>query len=199
LATPTELEVPKVEEIQESLLEKVDPTSAPKIIVEEEEKKKDFSVNETGIKVEVPFPIKSEHDKEVKVLFLGDTTSAEINYTADNSEMLGRMILAMNLKEGSFARINGDSGTDAFEEIAKLRPEVIVSLGAKATNLLLGRKEKLTSVHGKEFKNTLEFDSGEKIDFTVIPVFHPDYLEINPSMKRSAWGDLQKVLEFLKA
>ena len=146
------------------------------------------------IEVELPFP--SQIERDIKVLFMGDTTDSGISFKADNSDMLGRMILAMDLPEGSFIRASGDE--DVFETIAKYRPQVVVTLGAKATNLLLGRKEKLAKVHGKQFKANLSFHGGEKLEVNFIPVFHPDYLEINPAMKRSAWIDLQKVLEYLQ-
>ena len=177
------------EEIQVSLIEE-------ETVVKE---KVDSTTNSTSItqsniiKTEISFPVQAERD--IKILFMGDTVDSGISFKADNSDMLGRMILAMNLEEGDFARASGDE--DVFETIAKLRPLVIVTLGAAATNLLLGKKEKLTSVHGKIFKSVLEYDQGEKIDVTFVPVFHPDYLEINPSMKRSAWVDLQKVLDYL--
>ena len=31
----------------------------------------------------------------------------------------------------------------------------------------------------------------------MVPIFHPDFLKINPKMKRTAWDDLQKVMRMI--
>lgn len=186
--SPPKVAIPEIKELLE-----VEPIPSPSVEIPLD-KKKEGALSNDVIQVDIPFPPRST--RCVKIFFVGDTLENGTSMSADNSDMLGRMILAMNFEEGEFIR--STVGQDVFETIAKVRPEIIVALGAKATNLLIGRKEKLTAVHGKLFKNTLQFSSGEKVDISFVPVFHPDYLEINPSMKRSAWADLQKIQEFLE-
>ena len=72
----------------------------------------------------------------------------------------------------------------------------IVPLGAKATNTILGTKERLSKIHGQQVKFKIIGHKTE-IDLSVYPVLHPDFLQINPNMKRSAWIDLQKVMGHL--
>ena len=77
-----------------------------------------------------------------------------------------------------------------FDIILEKRPKVVVSLGATVTNILLGKREKLSTIHGQFFEKR----QGE-CNFSLMPIFHPDFLIINPNMKRTAWIDLQKVME----
>jgi uracil-DNA glycosylase family 4 len=137
-----------------------------------------------------------------EVLFVGDTFSGE------NDDLLGKMIAAMKLIGAEFYRHPMDETLDEivdlaknletpdpatqklFEIILEKRPKVVVTLGATVTNILLGKREKLSTIHGQFF----EKQQGECI-YSLMPIFHPDFLIINPNMKRTAWIDLQKVME----
>jgi uracil-DNA glycosylase len=74
------------------------------------------------------------------------------------------------------------------EQIAILKPKVIVTLGATAARGLLGLTEGITRLRGK----WLAFQ-----DIPLMPTFHPSYLLHNPSAKREVWQDLQAVLKRL--
>jgi DNA polymerase len=74
------------------------------------------------------------------------------------------------------------------EQIALLKPKVIVTLGATAAKGLLGTKTGITKLRG----TWLSFDG---ID--VMPTYHPAYLLRNPSSKRDVWEDMKAVLERL--
>ncbi len=138
---------------------------------------------------------------ESRIDELNDETS-HIKTKHDNSELLGKMIIPMKLEEGEFVRSSLIGKTDdevlqnILSEIYLLRPKVVISLGAVATNFLYGKKEKLSKIHGNEIERVIENEK-ELVNFTLFPIFHPDLLEINPSMKRTAWMDLQKVMKFL--
>jgi DNA polymerase len=137
-----------------------------------------------------------------EVVFLGDSHKGE------GEDLLGRMITAMKLSGDEFFRYhlneelenitdlagnleNPDQATcELFKFIEAKRPKVVVSLGATITNILLGKREKLSGIHGQFFEKTI----GE-CTFSLMPVFHPEFLLINPNMKRTAWIDLQKVME----
>jgi DNA polymerase len=76
--------------------------------------------------------------------------------------------------------------------IESLAPMYVVSLGAVSTNILLNSKEKMSAIHGNFFNlhaNTWNYQ--------MMPIFHPDFLLINPNMKRTAWMDLQKLMQLL--
>lgn len=137
-----------------------------------------------------------------EVLFVGDT------FADEGDDLLGKMIAAMKLSGIEFHRYpmeeeldnvvdlakNLEEPTSAtqklFEIIAEKRPKVVVSLGATVTNILLGKREKLSTIHGQFFEKRI----GECV-YSLMPIFHPDFLIINPNMKRTAWTDLQKVME----
>jgi uracil-DNA glycosylase family 4 len=137
-----------------------------------------------------------------EVLFVGDT------FSGDGDDLLGKMIAAMKLTGAEFYRHPMDEVLDdivdlaknletpdsatqkLFEIILEKRPKVVVTLGATVTNILLGKREKLSTIHGQFF----EKQQGECI-YSLMPIFHPDFLIINPNMKRTAWIDLQKVME----
>ena len=138
------------------------------------------------------------------VLFVGDT----FNTDSGADDLLGKMITAMKLKPQEFERFafnealdeindleqnlkSPDSATaELFATITKVKPQIVVSLGATVTNVLLGRREKLSGIHGQFIEKTIDSHH-----FAMMPLFHPDFLLINPNMKRTAWIDLQKVME----
>lgn len=125
------------------------------------------------------------------VLFLGDT------FNGTGEDLLHKMIQAMNLGKNAVLRIPFDENLDTRKEllaaIAQHRPKVVVALGAIVTNILLEKKEKLSTIHGQLIP--LETTDWK---YLLMPLFHPEFLLINPNMKRTAWNDLQKIMEFLK-
>lgn len=141
------------------------------------------------------------------VLFVGDSYVA-----GKGDDLLGKMIAAMKLGKGEFNRFpfnealedvfdlsgnlsSPDAATqDLFSTINKYKPQVVVTLGATVTNILLGKREKLSGIHGQFFEKSISTDDGTH-QYSIMPIFHPDFLVINPNMKRTAWIDLQKVME----
>ena len=139
------------------------------------------------------------------MVFVGDTFLGE---NGSDQDLLGKMILAMKLKGAEFYRFAMDEELDSVVDLAnnlenptaaslqllnfiiEKKPKVVVSLGATVTNILLGKREKLSTIHGQFF----EKQYGDTA-FSLMPVFHPDFLVLNPNMKRTAWADLQKVME----
>ncbi len=73
-------------------------------------------------------------------------------------------------------------------QIAIVRPRVIVSLGAFATQVLLGSRIPISKVRGRWH------DYG---GVPVMPTFHPAYLLRNAGGKRDVWQDIQAVMEKL--
>lgn len=69
-----------------------------------------------------------------------------------------------------------------------LQPKVILTLGTLAATEI--GQTNLTSAHGNEIKT----DKG----YTIIPIFHPNYLILKPSAKRDVWNALQNVQKMLK-
>lgn len=71
-------------------------------------------------------------------------------------------------------------------QIDIIRPKVIVLLGAVPLKYLLGLAG-ITRIRGTWY---------EYRDIKVMPTLHPAYLLRNPSAKKEAWDDLQKVMKF---
>ena len=72
------------------------------------------------------------------------------------------------------------------EQLAQVKPRVIVALGATAVQGLLGATGGITRMRGqwKVYQGTTP----------VMPTFHPAYLLRQPSAKRDVWRDLQAVV-----
>ncbi|TFH17207.1 MAG: uracil-DNA glycosylase [Lentisphaerales bacterium] len=74
------------------------------------------------------------------------------------------------------------------EQIAVLKPKVIVALGGTAVKGLLSVETGIIRIRGK----WLSFEG-----VPTMPTFHPAYLLRNQSAKKDAWVDLQEVLKRL--
>lgn len=75
------------------------------------------------------------------------------------------------------------------EQVAVIKPKVIVCLGSVAMQYLLNTDEKISRIRGQ----WREFD-----DIPVMPTYHPAYLLRNPAGKRPVWEDMQEVMKKLK-
>jgi uracil-DNA glycosylase len=75
------------------------------------------------------------------------------------------------------------------EQLAIIKPRVIVALGATAVQGLLGTTEGITRLRGqwKLYRGNIP----------VMPTFHPAYLLRQPQAKREVWKDLQEALRQL--
>ena len=76
-----------------------------------------------------------------------------------------------------------------FQQVAAIRPEVIVCLGTPAAQTVLGTREPISRLRGSFH------ESG---GFRVMPTFHPAYLLRNPAAKKQVWEDMKKVMAQLK-
>ncbi|MBP5296635.1 MAG: hypothetical protein J6Y94_04810 [Bacteriovoracaceae bacterium] len=122
-----------------------------------------------------------------RVLFVADQALAPASL-----ELLTRMAAAMHLTAENFA-IWPHSTASCWQDLAQhLRPKMVVALGSAAVEMLAGRRERLSQIHGSFLP--LSYAGGSCV---MMPIFHPDFLLINPSMKRPVWQDLQKAMRFL--
>jgi DNA polymerase len=77
------------------------------------------------------------------------------------------------------------------QQIASIKPKVIVTLGATPTSFFLPMHRSMTDTRGR---------FGEFLGLRVMPTFHPSYLvrnEGNRELKRMVWEDMQKVMALL--
>lgn len=73
-----------------------------------------------------------------------------------------------------------------LRQIELARPEFLVTLGAPATQTLLGTKDGITRTRGRWFQH----GAGDRT-VRVLPMLHPAYLLRQPLHKRLAWRDLR--------
>jgi uracil-DNA glycosylase len=76
-----------------------------------------------------------------------------------------------------------------FQQVAAIKPKVIVALGKFAAQSLLRTADPITRLRGRTFNYR---------GATLIPTFHPAYLLRNPSAKRDVWDDMKKVRAILQ-
>lgn len=124
---------------------------------------------------------------EILVLFVVPDLDGEESRT-----LLKKMILAMKLHPKEFSVLE-DLGQDTWGQISRHCPSVVASFGAKATSFLLGEQERISKVHGNFFPRQMAND----VYTQIVPLFHPNFLLINPSMKKSVWMDMQKIMDFV--
>jgi DNA polymerase len=75
-----------------------------------------------------------------------------------------------------------------LDQIAAIKPVVIVALGKFAAQTLLRTNDPITRLRGREYK----FHGA-----TLIPTFHPAFLLRTPSAKREVWEDMKRVRALL--
>lgn len=122
-----------------------------------------------------------------------------MGFPLKTAELFERMILAMKLTpEEVFLYPVDFEGKNIAEEVMSLagflKPEVIITLGAKATQKILKNNDRLSLIHGQFFQRSL----GELGSYQVVPLFHPSIIETNQNMKKTAWTDMQKIMKHLK-
>lgn len=142
------------------------------------------------------FRLYSEVEPEFKEGFINELI---VGFPLKTAELFERMIAAMKLtpEEVIIFPVEGsddsDYSSDVMEMAAYYQPEVIIPLGATATNKILKSNDRLTTVHGKFYSRK----TGDQT-FQVVPLFHPRIIETNKNHKKAAWEDMQKIMHFLK-
>ena len=86
---------------------------------------------------------------------------------------------------------------ELVDKIYSVQPNYVVTLGAFASNFMLQSNRRLTELRGRLYPQLIEHPQAN-LPIEVLPLFHPDFLLINPSMKAAAWSDLQLILNHLR-
>jgi len=82
------------------------------------------------------------------------------------------------------------------KQLAIIKPEVIVALGAPAARTLLDSKESIGRLRGQFHDFYVEGPlSGPPVP--LMPTYHPAYLLRSPADKHKTWADLQQVMQLL--
>lgn len=138
-----------------------------------------------------------EVSPELKSGFINELIAG---FPLKTAELFYRMIVAMKLdaSEVIVYPVEGSDESDFSQEVMEVahffRPEVVITLGAKATQKILKSNDRLSLVHGQFFNRKV----GEQESYQVVPLFHPSIIETNQNMKKTAWTDMQKIMKHLK-
>lgn len=121
-----------------------------------------------------------------------------LGFPLKTAEFFERMIMAMKFDPEEVIVYPVEEGErDIAHEVINValyfRPEVVITLGAKASQKILKGKDRLSVIHGQFFGREIE-----GMAFQIVPLFHPTIIETNQNMKKTAWTDMQKIMKFLK-
>ncbi len=154
--------------------------------------------------------VPGEGNENCKVVFIGEGPGADEDnsgkpFVGRSGKLLTKMIESIGLKREDVFILNickcrpPDNRKPTEDEIKACRnylemqlkvisPECIVTLGATATDAILGPGDGITKRRaGLAGYKTWKFDGN---DIIVIPTLHPSYLLRNPSAKKDAAEDL---------
>jgi DNA polymerase len=165
-----------------------------------------------------------EGDPGARLMFIGEAPGAEEDRTGrpfvgKAGQLLDKMISAMGLRREQvyIANVlktrppnNATPTVDEarvcapylFEQIRIVSPEVIVTLGKSASQLLLSVSDSMSTMRG----HWAQFPPpdplipvGDMPPIPVMPTFHPAYLlrSYTPENRAKVWSDLQRVMERL--
>lgn len=128
-------------------------------------------------------------------------------FKPDTAALFEKIIQAMKLEPEEYVvtalREEGENGeladspAYAQEVISYFQPEVVLSLGAYSLKTLANTSARLSSIHGQVLEKTIQYRNSHDYTFKIFPIFHPEFLVINPNMKRTAWTDIQKCMKMI--
>ena len=75
-----------------------------------------------------------------------------------------------------------------FKQLELIKPKVVMPLGGEAYEMLTGDTTPFEQVRGRQ----IPFGA-----ISIVPIYHPSFLLRNPSLKKLAMQDLQKIKELL--
>lgn len=155
--------------------------------------------------------VPGEGDPHAKLMFIGEGPGQEEDrlgrpFVGRSGELLTRMIQAIGLERTETYICNivkcrppqnrVPDPTEAAaclpylrQQVALVRPRVIVLLGSTAAKTLIREDFRITREHGKWV---------EKKGVWFMPTYHPAALLRDESKKRDAWNDLKLVMAKLK-
>lgn len=147
---------------------------------------------------------------DIKCAFIGHRLGAEwgeYDLHPESEQMLARMIAAMKLNSDDYVmspfkrQIDHPAQDEHWQSLLKdlfdHRPRVVFLMGANVTATFMGKKERISKLHGQVIRR--DFKLGTEVrSLNLMPIFHPEYLLINSSMKRAAWEDFQHAMELME-
>ena len=153
----------------------------------------------------------SDGTDKARLMFVGEAPGRDedlqgVPFVGRAGQLLTKMIEAIQLKRGDVYIANvlkcrpPENRTPIPTEVEKclpyleqqialVRPDLIVALGLSAAQGLLGTKASMGALRGRTF---------EYKGVPLVATYHPAALLRNPGLKKDAWVDLQRVRDMLR-
>lgn len=137
------------------------------------------------------------------ILILGmEIDSGDAPFEGEEWNLLFKMLKATQIPLEAFGLLamNKESKQQDPAALLKIlryqalnsRIHFMLGFGSKVCSSLLGQNIKLGPCHGKSFEREIQhMEGGEKWSTRLTPFFHPEFLKVNPNMKKMAWDDLK--------
>ena len=109
-------------------------------------------------------------------------------FSGKSGELLIKILQAMKLTKESVCICDIDSPESLLSRIQRVKPEIVITLGAKATSVILNNNTPLQYLRGRIH---------ETYGIKVMPTWHPSYLLDNAGKKRDVWEDMKIVMKHL--
>ena len=138
-----------------------------------------------------------EFKSELKNSFIDELLTG---FPVKTAEFFERMIMAMKLEPSEVLVYPVEKGEEAdlSAEVVRIalfyNPEIVITLGGKATQKVLKSNDRLTHIHGQFHERKVENQG----TLQIVPLYHPSILETNLSMKKTTWDDMKKIMKHLK-
>ena len=136
-----------------------------------------------------------------EIVFVYETSKLHGKARTESREMFKKMIDAMNISSSDHVVLEFSKedledkhfSQNFSKQVCSYNPNIVVCFGSFSSGIFLGKNQRLGQIHGQFFVKSFSTDTGE-YSMKIVPIFHPDFLCINPNMKRPAWLDLKKVM-----
>jgi uracil-DNA glycosylase family 4 len=153
-----------------------------------------------------------ETNGPVKIFFIADYFQEELvedgqqlyQYfkSRNEADLFAKMLKAMKLSEQDYFisscqknREQTQTTHQLMGEVKAVKPALVITLGSQAINTLLSTKMRLSDIHGKFYDLKIKGKDGSEHLTLLMPLFHPEFLFMNPSMKGTAWSDMQEAMK----
>ena len=154
-----------------------------------------------------------------RLVFVGEAPGADedregLAFVGRAGQLLTRMIVAMGLSRDevficNVLKCRPPNNRDPsaheilscspylHEQLAIIRPEVLVTLGSPASKTLLSTAEGIGRLRGRFHEYHAPGATDDDAPIAVMPTYHPAYLLRSPGEKAKTWADLQLVMKRL--
>jgi DNA polymerase len=161
---------------------------------------------------------------QARIMFVGEGPGADEDaqgepFVGRAGQLLNNMIQAMGIRRedvyiGNVVKCRPPQnrapereesetcGPFLMRQIALVRPEVVVALGATAAKFLLGHSDSMMKLRGQiyDFHPVLPHSAPERDpewSTKLVVTYHPAFLLRDPRQKKETWADLQMVMKYL--